>query len=129
MVILVSGVISLIFCLVLLVIAGLELRSAYANNNWMMQEEIQLCFGLGLGGMLPAICQIYGGNSMRLRRSWKWSWTAAVVSIVNLNPAWLIGMPAGVYALAVLIQRTDGVKSNADLFAKSKSMRAKSGRD
>ncbi len=114
---LISGVASILGSIagpVALLFALMSDKELYAYDN----EIISALFVTSIVGGLLASCQIWGATNLRGQRSYRWSVASAIIALINLNPGWLVGLPAGIYALAVLGQRTNGVKSNKDLFAK-----------
>jgi hypothetical protein len=55
---------------------------------------------------------VVGAVKMLHLRSHRWAMAAAVLALLPYGPAWLLGLPAGIWALVVLT--TPGVKAAFD---------------
>jgi predicted Ser/Thr protein kinase len=54
--------------------------------------------------LLASMIVLLGAGRLGRGESWSWSFTAAVVALFPLTPAVLLGLPAGLYAISVLIR-------------------------
>jgi tRNA A-37 threonylcarbamoyl transferase component Bud32 len=67
-------------------------------QQWVI-NPLALCL---LPGTIVVVLIIIGATQMLRLRSYGWAVTAAILSLLPCGPAWVISLPAGVWALAVL---------------------------
>jgi hypothetical protein len=117
---LVSGFLG-ILSFVLMALAGLiSVMDRPPPSAYYLQMVLTIVAIVGVPFLL-SIMQIFTAWKLLNQSSWRWSYVAAILALIPASPAWLVGLPSGIYALAVLGQQTDGAKHNSELFGTGKS--------
>jgi tRNA A-37 threonylcarbamoyl transferase component Bud32 len=97
----VAGLLSLLLTPVIGVFGFLMLAEGWAHDNALMVWSTLFSIGLALS-ILAAAAQIVGGLRMKQLESRWLALGSAVAAMVPLSPAWLVGLPAGLWCLFVL---------------------------